>query len=921
MVSLGSSYQKVDPTPVTRSWNWDLEKKPAFILILSGLLGLAMGWGLDQWIPNVKVYPWLYLGWAGISVVSGLFLWFSTRIRVYQRQLSATLLVLGYLALILIGFLNNLPLAAVALLAAAQLLMALSFSHWVEYTLFAILSLGVFLFCMLSLPRLLIETHLFMGLMVSSTLAGGLFTWWRSGRLDPETPADQLISHLMDQDEDALFLLNYDGERIVFQNYAATQLLMRLGIPTEVDGGDLLQQFDISTTYLLEHMSATAPSHPEKQYFQMSDARGGDLRLELTLSKLPLPEMPYFRLKISDITQRVEREHNIRRSLAIHQSLMHAMPDLIISVDSQDRILTLHSPRRMRERVRLNTFEGQPLQRLIHTFLGEEAQQKVAEMIDQAREGGQLQQMELQFDFESETLHFELRLMRMQTGDELLGLLRDITQSRQTALALQRSESNYQEVFNSGTAGMMILDQETFRPIDVNSRAALLLGYQSEALLDSSLLDLIDAGDFSAFTSYLEAALDREPQHFDTRLITHGGRPIEVEMHIKHAQLDGVERLMVIFDDIADQIQRRRALAESEQRYRALVQNMNEGLILTDEQENILYVNPSMQEVLGLSEAEILGRSTYDLLGQGEYDELIRAKTIQRQNGTVDDYELAFERKDGRKVWLLISGAPYTDHQGRVIGTIATITDITKRKYTELKLEEKKNELDSFIYKASHDLRGPLASIIGVANLAKNELGDEAAIRYLELIGRSTKKLDLILGELLDATRINHVPVQPEAVDLPSLIDDTFAGLEQLLTQTKVKLSHQVPVGLRFYTDSTLLQSALQNLVVNGITYANPTRSNSFVRVIVKPKAGGAIQIEVQDNGIGIAERIQPKVFEMFYRGHNQSKGSGLGLYIVKTAVDKLGGEVKFESEVGKGSSFFLELVPMEQPALVPQES
>ncbi len=907
MVTVGRPYQKVDPGSESNNWRWDLEKKPAFILMLGGLIGLGIGYGLDRWIANMEVHPWHYLGWSVLCLISGTFLWFSPVARKYQRQVSSSILVFGYLSLILLGFINHLPPVAVALISGAQLLLALSFLHWVEYALFALISLGVFLFCSLSLPQLQVEVPVFMGLVTTSTLVGGLFTWWRVGRLDPETPADELISHLLDQDEDALFLLNYEGDRIVFQNYAASQLMLRLGATTDIDGKELLAYFDLTPAYLMEHMPATPPGHPEKQYFQKEDARGQDLRLELMLSKLPMPEMPYFRLKISDITRRVHREYSVRRSLAIHQSLMHAMPDLIISLDSKDKILTLHAPRLMRDRVKLNTFEGQPLQRLIQTFLSEENQLKVKNHVSEARRSNTFQQVEFDFEFQGETLHFELRLMRMQEGNELLGIMRDVTHKRRSALALQQSEDNYQTVFNSTKGGMIILDPDTFRPVDVNSKAADLLGYEGDSLLSKSVLDLIPDEEFSSFTSHLASAIDRSPTFVNTHLISQQGEILEVEMEIKQSQMDGQERVIIVFDDIKEQADSRKALVESEQRYRALVENMNEGLILTDSQERILFVNQRMTEVLGLSEGELIGKTTYQVLGQGTNVALIQEKTLLRQRGKSDEYELSFHRKDGQKVCLLISGSPYMDHEGKIIGSIAIITDITDRKKTEDQLEEKQKELDSFIYKASHDLRGPLASIIGIANLAKSEIKEEAAHRYMDLIGKSTKKLDLTLGELLDATRINDAIVKPEAVNLKQLIDETFESLQGIYDRDKIMLKSQIGHKSLINTDPHLLKSILQNLISNGINFANHQADKPFVQVNTRTTPD-KLYIEVKDNGVGIPDRVQPKVFEMFYRGHNQSEGSGLGLYVVKNAAKKIGGEISFESAEGKGSTFILTL-------------
>ncbi len=905
MASVGQPYQSIDADPSPGTWNWDLEKKPALILIISGLLGWGIGYGLDRYVPNVIVESWLYLGWMGVSVLAGALLWLSPGVRRFQRQISGSLLVLGYLLLILIGFWNRLPPTTVALLTGAQLLLALSFPQWVEYTLFALVSLGVYLFSVLNLEGHTDILYSFMGLMVSSTLAGGLFTWWRVGRLAPETPADQLISHLMDQDEDALFLLDYDGDRIVFQNYAAVRLLVQLGIPAEVEGQNLLEMFGISLTYMTEHMQDTPPGQAEKQYLQKSDATNQEMRLEVVLSKLPLPEMPYYRLQVADITARVQREHRIRRNLSIHQSLLQAMPDLLVSIDRHDHILTLHAPRPMRERARLDHFEGQPASRLMDTFLDGQQQRAVWDLIQAARKSGQLRRTELRFELEDSSIYyFDLRLQRMQQGDELLGILQDITQSRQAQLALQRSENNYQQVFNSGKAGIMILDQDTFRPIDVNARAAALLGYRSADLLRRSILDLIEPEAFELFTEYLSEAFERL-QHFDTQLLSAQGVPIAVEMQIKHVHMDGHERLMITFDDIADRIDRRRALEESEQRYRTLVENMQEGLILTDENDRVLFVNHRMQQVLDMHESQMLGRRIQEILDCPLEDH-------------AEANELRFERSQGGPVWLMVSRAPYTNGQGEVLGSLAVITDITANKQAALKLREKNSELDAFIYKASHDLRGPLASIIGVANLARTEVSEEAALRYLSLIGKSTKKLDIILNELLDATRIKKAPLKFEQVDVQEVLTDAFDGLTHLMNGSRVRLQQENHLQASIRTDAHLLHSILQNLLVNGITYANPEAEDPYVKVTVD-QVKDKLEIEVEDNGQGIAPRVLPKVFEMFYRGSNQSKGSGLGLYIVKNAVEKLNGQVTVDSQEGKGSKFSL-ILPIDSGNSIAQE-
>jgi signal transduction histidine kinase len=156
-------------------------------------------------------------------------------------------------------------------------------------------------------------------------------------------------------------------------------------------------------------------------------------------------------------------------------------------------------------------------------------------------------------------------------------------------------------------------------------------------------------------------------------------------------------------------------------------------------------------------------------------------------------------------------------------------------------------------------------------------------------------------------TRINKVETRPEPVQLEHLVLDIIASLRHLPQAERIDMQVAIPFDTPIFTDPKLLTSALQNLIVNAINYHNPAADMPWVRVGAELR-GEQVRITVADNGIGIPERMRRKVFEMFFRGNTQSKGSGLGLYIVKSAMEKLGGSCELESEEGKGSSFTLVL-------------
>jgi signal transduction histidine kinase len=242
-----------------------------------------------------------------------------------------------------------------------------------------------------------------------------------------------------------------------------------------------------------------------------------------------------------------------------------------------------------------------------------------------------------------------------------------------------------------------------------------------------------------------------------------------------------------------------------------------------------------------------------------------------------------------------------------VVGTIAIITDITGRKQAELKLHEKNQELDSFTYKASHDLKGPLASIIGLSNVAHDEVKDEKALHYFDLIEKSTKRLDAILTDLIDLARLNKTIAELQPISVENLIQDIIESLKHRMGAEKMTFTVDVATHREFKTDVNLLTSILQNLIVNSINYHNSENPAPRIDIRVMEK-GDQLLFSIEDNGVGIPEKMKDRVFEMFYRANTKSTGSGLGLYIVKNSIEKLHGEYHLKSEEGEGTTFTFSL-------------
>jgi signal transduction histidine kinase len=224
-------------------------------------------------------------------------------------------------------------------------------------------------------------------------------------------------------------------------------------------------------------------------------------------------------------------------------------------------------------------------------------------------------------------------------------------------------------------------------------------------------------------------------------------------------------------------------------------------------------------------------------------------------------------------------------------------------------LKKSNKELDSFVYSVSHDLRAPLSSMLGVVGLCEMGTLDPFMQKNVTLLKSSIKKLDGFIMDILDYSRNSRLELDRQEIHFSDLLTDISGNLKFMGAdeQRKVDIRTTIRNGVAFYSDKSRIGIILNNLISNSIRYQNPQVADPFVEVNVEVSES-AVDIRVRDNGIGIDKENQAKVFNMFYRVSSKSIGSGLGLYIVKEAVEKLHGAIELRSEPGRGCEFSIHL-------------
>lgn len=279
--------------------------------------------------------------------------------------------------------------------------------------------------------------------------------------------------------------------------------------------------------------------------------------------------------------------------------------------------------------------------------------------------------------------------------------------------------------------------------------------------------------------------------------------------------------------------------------------------------------------------------------------------------GKIQSEKFLFKRTDQTNFWGLLTSIERIVN-GEVIYD-EVILDISREIEQEHKLTEKtyllekvSSELDRFIYSASHDLRAPVSTMLGLLSLMKVESKHEND-KYISFLEDSLVKLDVHIRKLSLFSKITNERMAVQEIDMHTLITETVKEFAVHENFKKVKLKLVVAANSTFNSDYAKVKSILFQLIKNAYDFADLSKSEPFLSINVIDLLD-EIRLEMLDNGIGIEDAIISNVFKMFYRGSTKSQGAGLGLYLVREALTKIQGTIELQSDLGKGTSIVVRL-------------
>ncbi len=344
------------------------------------------------------------------------------------------------------------------------------------------------------------------------------------------------------------------------------------------------------------------------------------------------------------------------------------------------------------------------------------------------------------------------------------------------------------------------------------------------------------------------------------------------------------------------------ALSSHEERFKALIENSFDAVVLIDPAAKILYASPSVKRILGYSPEEIEGTNGFELVFPEDRGSTMKelAKLLLKPGGSIS-IEYRTIRKDQQVIWVEVTGTNLL-LEPNVGAVVVNFRDVTKEK----QIDQAKTE---FVSLASHQLRTPLTTVKWYAEmLLGNQIGSLTPKQkeYLNEVYGSNQRMINLVNDLLDVSRIDMGTffAESEQIDLKELVENILKDYKPQISSKKLEINKTFDGSSKIKIDSRMCRIILQNLLSNAIKY---TLAGGKIDLKLNTSSNN-LSIKITDNGMGIPADAQGKIFTKFFRAANvkevDTRGTGLGLYLVKSLVEKAGGKLEFRSKENQGTTF-----------------
>ncbi|HUS02307.1 MAG TPA: PAS domain S-box protein, partial [Chitinophagaceae bacterium] len=479
----------------------------------------------------------------------------------------------------------------------------------------------------------------------------------------------------------------------------------------------------------------------------------------------------------------------------------------------------------------------------------------------------------------------------------------DITESKKLEEALNTSNEKFLKLFYSSPLAMVIRNIEDGKILDLNEEYESLTGYKKEEVVGtttvgSGILLNHDTGDDVKRMVTEKKAL----KNIEATIHNKKKEAINIIVSMERICLDNKECILTGILDITERKKLEEDLWKSEQQFRQIVETAQEGIWTIDENNKTNFANKKMADILEYTVEEMLGKTLFEFMD--EEGIALALEILERQKYKPKERnEFKYITKSGRQIWADIATNSIFGQDKVYQGAIAMVTDISDRKKTEEQIKELNNELESFTYSVSHDLRAPLRIINGYAEMVKQEARElsEEPRRMLDNIILNASQMGRLIDDLLNFSRMGRKDLVTHNTNMSAVVQSILEQLPKGMANYTIHVNN-LP---ECYCDSSLIKQVWENLISNAVKYSS--NHPHPVIEIGSIKESHSNVYYIKDNGAGFDMKYYDKLFGVFQRLHKASEfeGTGVGLALSQRIISKHGGKIWAESKINEGSTFY----------------
>jgi PAS domain S-box-containing protein len=623
-----------------------------------------------------------------------------------------------------------------------------------------------------------------------------------------------------------------------------------------------------------------------------------------------------------DITDRKRDDEALRRSEELNRRILESHQDCVKVVDPEGRLIYMNDGgQRLMEIDNFTAVEGS---QWVEFWQGNDAESvKVALAAAKSGEIGKFEGYCATFKGTPKWWEVIITPILGSSGnvEQVLSVSRDITDRKQTEIALQIGEELFRNTFEYISVGLahVALDGTWIR---VNQKLCEILGYSSAELLATTFQAITVPADLAKDLALVQQLVNGEINEYtlEKRYVHKQGHYVWANLTVAlirtsatDGQLGTPQYFISAIQDISLRKQIELALQKSEGEFNAIFDQSFELMGIVDLDGTLLNVNQAALTSIDARKEDLVGQKFWDTPWwyTPQLQSQLKAAIDRVVNGEFIRYEVQFPNPDGILVTTDFSMKPVFDADGRVITIIAEAHDITERIQAQAALEQRNQELDSFVYVVSHDLKAPLRAIANLSEWIEEDLEGSLSVanqQQMELLRSRVYRMEATIDGLLDYARIGRVDETIESVSIAELLAEVIDSIAPPPT-FRIELPPDLPT---LSTRRLPLFQVFANLIGNGIKHHD--RMDGSIVILIAKRAtkavadrGDCYEFAIADDGPGIAPEHHERMFKIFQavNPQNRADSTGIGLAIVKKIIEAEGGTIWLESELGKGTTFY----------------